>query len=239
MNALILFLSMLFFLVCVILVFKFFGKTGIFVYIGFATILANIMASLSVEVFTLTTTAGSVLYASTFLSTDILSERYGKKAAGQAVLLGVVVNLLWLIGTQIALWFTPSVSDTIYEALKGVFGVVPRMTLASLAGYVCSQSLDVFLYHFWWKKTGNSKKGLWLRNNGSTLISQLVDTTIFVFIAFTGKVPTTILFQIFGTTYLFKAIFALCDTPFAYLARKIKIIDKEEQALCQIKQQKD
>ena len=222
MNAVLLFGSMLFFLGCVILIFKFFGKVGIYVYICFATILANIMASLSIEVFTLATTAGSVLYASTFLSTDILSERYGKICARKAVILGVVVNVLWLIGTQITLWFTPSANDFIYDALKGVFGVVPRITLASLVGYVCSQSLDVALYHFWWKKTGNTSKGLWLRNNGSTLLSQLVDTLLFVTIAFIGTVPTIIFFQILGTTYLFKAIFALCDTPFAYLARKIK-----------------
>lgn len=239
MNALILFISMVFFLGCVIFVFKCFGKTGIYAYIGFATILANIMASLSIEVFTLTTTAGSVLYASTFLSTDILSERYGKKSAGKAVILGVVINVLWLIGTQITLWFTPSASDMIHQSLQGVFGMVPRITLASLAGYVCSQSIDVFLYHFWWKKTGNNTKGLWLRNNGSTLLSQLVDTMIFVTIAFAGTVPMEIFFQIMGTTYLFKAIFALCDTPFAYLARKIKVIDKEEQELCLIEQTKD
>ncbi len=239
MNALILFSATLFFLGCVVLVFKFFGKGGIYAYIGFATILANIMASLSIEVFHLATTAGSVLYASTFLSTDILSERYGKKTAGKAVMLGVVINVLWLMGTQITLWFRPSESDTIYKALKATFGVVPRITLASLTGYVFSQSLDVFLYHFWWKKTGNNLKGLWLRNNGSTLISQFVDTIIFVTIAFVGTVPTSVFLQILGTTYMFKAVFALCDTPFAYIARKINVLDKEEKSVCLIEQKKD
>lgn len=227
MNALILFLAMSTFLIFVILLYKFFGKTGIYIYICIATILANIMASLSIQVFGIVTTAGSALYASTFLSTDILSEKYGKKTASKAVVLGVLVNIIWLIGTQITLLFIPSSTDTIYQSLKGVFSVAPRITLASIVGYVCSQSIDVFLYHFWWKKTNNNEKGLWIRNNGSTLISQLVDSLIFVSIAFIGTVPIDIFFQILGTTYLFKAIFALCDTPFAYIARKIKVIDEE------------
>ncbi len=228
MNALIMILSMVFFLAAVIFVYRFFGKSGVYVYVAFATILANIMASLSIEIFGLTTTAGSVLYASTFLSTDILSEKYGKKAAGKAVILGVVVNLLWLAGTQVCIWLAPAGSDRVHGALTAVFGLVPRITLASLAGYICSQSLDVALYHFWWKKTGNSDKGLWIRNNGSTLISQLVDSVIFVSIAFLGTVPVPVFFEIMGTTYLFKAVIALCDTPFAYIAKHMKVTAREE-----------
>lgn len=230
-NALIFIGAVIFFLLSVIVIFKFFGKAGLFGYVCFATILANIQVCKSIELFGLTTTAGAVLYASTFLCTDILSERYGKKEAAKAVWLGVFVNVLWIIGTQATLWLTPSASDYIQPSLEVVFGMVPRISVASLISYIISQRLDVFLYHMIWNKTGSGSKGLWLRNNGSTLVSQLVDSVLFVTIAFVGTQPANVFFQIMLTTYLFKAIVALCDTPFAYLARKVKTkeIEKNEQ----------
>lgn len=89
-----------------------------------------------------------------------------------------------------------------------------------------SQSVDVAIYHFIWDKCGHTKKYLWLRNNGSTLISQLVDTVVFTTLAFWGSYPTDVFFSILFTTYLFKVIVALLDTPFAYLARKISPIEE-------------
>jgi hypothetical protein len=214
-------------LISVLVTYKIFGKTGIYAYIGFATILANIQACKSIELFGITTTAGSVLYASTFLCTDILSEKYGKKTATTAVWLGVLINILWLVGTQLTLCFKPSPSDYIQPSLEVVFGMVPRISVASLISYIISQRIDVFMYHKIWNKTGNNENGLWLRNNGSTLVSQLIDSIIFVSIGFAGTVDMKILFEIMLTTYLFKAIVALCDTPFAYLARKINTLADE------------
>lgn len=225
MNILLFLLSVAFFLISVIIIYKIFGKTGIYVYVGFATILANIQACKSIELCGITTTAGSVLYASTFLCTDILSEKYGKKAAAKAVWLGVFINIIWLVGTQLTLWFTPSSSDYIQPSLDVVFGMVPRMSAASLVSYVISQRIDVFLYHAIWDRTGNDKKGLWLRNNGSTLCSQLIDSILFVTIAFWGTMKMNIFIEIMLTTYMFKAIVAVCDTPFAYFARKINVME--------------
>lgn len=236
MNELIFFLSTFIFLALVILMYKLFGKYGLYAYVIFATILANIAAMKTIVLFGLITSSGSVLYASTFLCTDILSEKYGKKSAQLAVILGVIVSLIWLLGTQITLWFTPSEnSEFISGYLSTVFGMVPRITLASLAGYVLSQSVDVFMYHFIWNKTGNSKKGLWLRNNGSTLTSQLIDTVVFVLIAYAGVLLANALIQMLLTTYMFKAIVALLDTPFAYLARAVNPLDlfKGEELACQ------
>lgn len=240
MNEFIFILAVVIFLCATVLMYKFFGKIGIYVFVGFATILANIQVSKSIVLFGLTTTAGNVLYAATFLSTDILSENHGKKAAQKAVILGIVINILWLIGTQLTLWFKPSATDTMHQSMKSLFGVIPRITIASLIGYIVSQSLDVLLYHLIWKKTGSNNKKLWLRNNAATMISQLVDTLLFVTIAFIKTVPTSIFLQILGTTYLFKIIVGLCDTPFIYLARKIKNVacDKEEIKSCQDKKVK-
>ena len=126
-----------------------------------------------------------------------------------------------IIGTQMIALFEPNANDYINDSLEVVFSLVPRVTIGSLVGFLVSQNLDVFLYHSIWKKTGNDRKMLWLRNNGSTLISQAVDTVIFTTIAFLNVYPTNVFISILVTTYVFKALVALLDTPFMYWARKI------------------
>jgi len=221
-NNLIFILTVLVYLGSVLLLYKFFGKSGLYAFAIFGTLLGNIAVCKCVDIFGLATTAGNVLYAATFLVTDILSEKYGKKEASRAVAYSFTIMVLWLAGTQLILSFEPNANDYIDSSLKVVFGLVPRVTAGSLAGFIVSQNLDVFLYHAIWKKTGSDKTRLWLRNNGSTLISQLVDTVIFTFVAFWGVYPQNVFFSILITTYLFKAIVAICDTPFMYLSRKIR-----------------
>lgn len=222
MNNIIFCLSIVFYLGSVIVLFKFFGKTGLYIFTVFSTILANIQVCKCVDIFGVSATAGNVLYAGSFLVTDILSEKYGKKAAGRAVIYGLTVTVLWVIGTQITLQLEPNANDYVNESLKTVFGLVPRIAIASFVGYACSQTIDVFLYHFIWNKTGGGKSKLWIRNNLSTLTSQAVDTLVFTTLAFWGTYPTDVFISILLTTYLFKAIVALLDTPFMYLARAIK-----------------
>ena len=221
MNELIFVATVLIYLGSVLILYKLFGKSGLFAFAVFGTLLGNIAVCKCVDLFGVSTTAGNVLYASTFLVTDILSEKYGKKAAGKAVMMSFSVMLLWLVGTQLILQFAPNGNDYINPSLMVVFVLVPRITIASLLGFVCSQNIDVFLYHLIWKKTGDSEKMLWLRNNGSTLISQAIDTVIFTSLAFWGTYPTNVFFSILLTTYLFKALVAVLDTPFIYIARKI------------------
>lgn len=222
MNELIFILSMLFFLGAVIVAYKFFGKTALFVFIVFATILANLEVTKSVNLFGFATTLGNTMYAIIFLCTDIISEKYGKKEAQKSVYLGLGVTFLWLIGTQVALLFEPNDQDFVQSSMEVIFGFMPRIAIASFAAYGVSQSVDVFLYHKIWDKTDK----LWIRNNGSTFVSQLIDSIIFVSIAFIGTYEFNIVVSIFFTTYLFKVIVAFIDTPFMYLARKIKPIEE-------------
>lgn len=224
MNEILFILSMFFFLGAVLVTYKIFGKTALFIFIIFATILANIEVTKSVDLFGFATTLGNTMYAIIFLCTDILSEKYGKKEAKKSVYLGLTVTILWLIGTQITLLFQPNDSDFVNGSLEVIFGLIPRISLASLVAYGVSQSIDVFLYHKIWDKTDK----LWLRNNGSTCLSQLIDTAIFVTIAFIGQFEFSIFISIFFTTYLFKLIVAFADTPFIYLAKKIKPLDETE-----------
>ena len=224
-NELIFILTIFIYLGSVLVLYKLFGKNGLFAFAIFGTLLGNIAVCKCIDLFGVSTTAGNVLYASTFLVTDILSEKYGKKEATKAVKYSFSIMLLWLIGTQLILQFTPNANDYIQDSLGVVFGLVPRITIASLIGFVCSQNIDVFLYHLIWKKTGDNKSKLWIRNNGSTLCSQAVDTLIFTTLAFWGTYPTNVFVSILLTTYLFKAIVAVLDTPLIYFARKLKPLE--------------
>lgn len=228
-NSIMFLVSILFFLVAVIVMYKIFGKTGLYVFTVFGTLLANIQVCKCVDFFGLSTTAGNVLYAATFLVTDILSEKYGKKSAQRAVWIGICVTVLWVAGTQGTLHLIPNANDYIDPALQQVFGLVPRVALSSLLGYAVSQSIDVALYHMIWKRSGGGKRFLWLRNNGSTCISQLVDTVVFTTLAFWGTYPVDVFISILVTTYLFKVIVAFADTPFIYLARKVQPLELKEE----------
>ncbi|MCR4722124.1 MAG: queuosine precursor transporter [Lachnospiraceae bacterium] len=227
-NELIFAATVLAFLGSVLLMYKLFGKNGLFVFAVFSTLLGNIAVCKCIDLFGLSTTAGNVLYASTFLVTDILSEKYGKKEARKAVFYCFAVMILWLFGSQLILYFTPNVNDYLNPGLELVFGIAPRVTIASLVGFLCSQNVDVFMYHLIWKKTGENKSKLWLRNNGSTLLSQAVDSVLFVFLAFWGTYPTDVFVSVLVTTYLFKALVALVDTPFVYIARRLSPIERNE-----------
>jgi len=121
---------------------------------------------------------------------------------------------------QITLQFIPDESDFLSEHISAIFSVLPRIAFASLVAYMISQSHDVWFFAK--LKNKHKKKYLWLRNNLSTITSQLLDNVIFTLIAFVGVFSWEIIGQIFLTSLILKVIVAACDTPFVYLARKIK-----------------
>jgi uncharacterized integral membrane protein (TIGR00697 family) len=210
--------------VAILLAFRLFGRTGLYVWIALAGVVANIQVSKTIEILGLTATLGNIVYATSFLATDILSERYGKNAAKRGVGVGFFAVLSVTLLMQLANLFAPAPSDTMHAALRDVFGVLPRIAGASLLAYVISQHHDVWAYHFWRERFPGP---LWLRNNLSTIASQLIDSIVFTLGAFLGVFPPVVLFQIVVTTYLFKALVAILDTPFLYLAvRKLKPRDE-------------
>ncbi|MFA7371624.1 MAG: queuosine precursor transporter, partial [Sphaerochaetaceae bacterium] len=107
----------------------------------------------------------------------------------------------------------------VHESLSTIFSIMPRIALASLVAYLVSQLHDVFAYEYWRQRRPQTR-WLWLRNNASTMVSQLIDTLIFTTIAFVGIYPWEVLWQIMVTTYLLKWVVAALDTPFIYLAQK-------------------
>jgi hypothetical protein len=200
--------------------YRIWGRTGLYLWIPVAVITANIQVTKTVELFGITATLGNIVYASSFLVTDILSENYGKKEATKAVVMGFFTLILFTLMMNLALWFEPSPEDFAHPSLATVFGFLPRIAAASLLAYGISQFHDVWAFHFWKKKWPHPKH-LWLRNNLSTMVSQLIDSLVFTLAAFYGVFSHRILLEIVLTTYLLKWIVAAADTPFVYLARTI------------------
>lgn len=200
----------------ILIAYRLWGRIGLFIWIPISVIVANIQVTKTISLFGIEATLGNIVYATGFLATDILSEIYGPKDSKKAVWFGFFSLICMTIFMQIALQFIPAESDFVNESLVTVFSLMPRIAIGSLIAYLCSNFHDVWAFEFWKKR--NNK--LWVRNNLSTFVSQLIDTVIFTLIAFYGVFPLPILFQIFITTYLLKWIVALCDTPLIYLARK-------------------
>ncbi|MDK2781592.1 MAG: queuosine precursor transporter [Archaeoglobi archaeon] len=181
------------------------------------TVLSNIIAFKLVTFGPFIVPSAVIAYSTTFLITDILSEFYGKKTALKAVHSAILANVLMVAIIFIALSWPPAplMSSDALSSFNSVFSFAPRVIGASLIAFVVSQHHDVIAFHFWKKKTEG--KHLWLRNNASTMVSQLLDTAIFITIAFYGLPSAVLLNMIFGQ-YLVKLLIAALDTPFIYLA---------------------
>ena len=227
MNELILLASVVFIFGAVLLAYRFFGNTGLYAMTAVVTILANIEVLILVNAFGMEQTLGNVLFAATFLITDILSENAGKKAANKAVYVGVFASVFFMLLTASWMLYRPSDSDWAMPSIRAIFSTTPRLVFASMAVYAISQLFDVWLYHKWWefteKRTGKKRPFLWLRNNGSTLVSQLVNTVLFNLAAFAGAegYDAKLLFSIIAAGYVIYIFTSLLDTPAVYIARRI------------------
>ena len=172
---------------------------------------------------------GALPYPITFLCTDLISEIWGEERAAQVVWVGLLLNgwvvlILWLGGLLPGLEGAPD--NTFFEIQRLAFGAV----LASMVAYLTAQFVDVRMFHFW--KQFSHGRALWLRNNGSTLVSQLVDTSAVVLISHyaAGVLPVRPdepvapqLLAFIASGYLFKAVAALADTlPFIWITRGLR-----------------
>lgn len=211
-----------------LLCYKHFGKVGMFVWMSVMVVVCNIQTIKMSEIFGLTISLGNVSYGAIFLSTDILSEKYGKKAASQAINMSFYVMIVFTLLMNLFLQYKPGPSDTSQSALEAIFTYMPRITIASLLAYFCSQKCDTWLY----QKLKQKYKKIWISNNVSTFVSQILDTVIFVLISFLGTMSVAEVFQIMLTMILFKWIIALIDTPFIIFATKLKNIKEVEVKPC-------
>ena len=178
-------------------------------------LIANKFITIDLGFKTFVISAGVLPYPITFLITDILSEIYGKKRTARIVWAGFGASLFVLGVLLLAQQFTAIAGSPVDdETFNKVFGNSWRVIFASMTAYLCAQLIDVRIYHFWKEKTAG--KHLWLRNNFSTVFSQLVDTTLVVCVLFLGVRSHSEIIQFILDGWLFKILCAFIDTPLLY-----------------------
>lgn len=198
---------------------KMFKKEGLYVWISIATIVANILVCKSIDILGLTASLGNVMFASIFLATDILSEKYDVKDSRKAVMLAIVSQIIFILATTLAVSYIPSETDLSNESMRTLFSINARVSISSIVMFGASNMLDIYLFEKLKKKF---PKQLWLRNNVSTIISNCLENYFFVFFAFVGIYDYSTILSIATTTSILEIIIAICDTPFMYIAKKLK-----------------
>lgn len=174
-----------------ILCFKKYGKYGLFIWMCVSVIISNIQTIKIAEIFGVTVSLGNISYGALFLTTDILSEKYGKKTTNNATELSFIAMIVFAILMTIFLQYKPSDIDSSQNALLVVFGYIPRITVASLIAFYVSQCCDPYLNN----KLKIKYNKIWINNNVSTIVSQTVDTLIFVLVSFIGVMNLEICFN--------------------------------------------
>ena len=217
-NVLLIFINIIVCFSLVVLMEKIFKKEGLYIWICMALIMANILECKTIGLFNFTATAGNVLFASTFLATDIMSEKYSKKDAKKGVYLSIFAGITFIIISQLTLLFIPSSDDVVNPAMKSLFAVSIRTTAASMLMFFISNMSDIYLYNKIKEKLPDK---MWLRNNVSTITCNCIENYFFNTLAFIGIFPMSVIISIATTTTIIEIVIALCDTPFLYLSKKL------------------
>lgn len=219
MNELILAVEIIVVFSLVLLFHRLFKRDGVIAWVAIATVLANIITAKNAMIFGLSTAIGTVMFASTFLATDILSECYSKKDAQKAVQIGLLSNIVLIFATQIALRYIPSPFDYANDAMSTLFALNLRISIASAAMYFVANMADVYIFNK--IKEHMNGKHLWLRNNVSTILCNCLENFGFIGLAFWGIYDVKTILSIAVSTSIIEAIVALLDTPFLYIARRM------------------
>lgn len=154
-----------------------------------------------------------------FLVTDVVAEVKGKTEARKFVNVGIITMIFVLIITIISVMLPadPTRAWFSQDAYEKIFGTTIRIIIASIVAFALAQYHDVWAFHFWKEKTKG--RFLWFRNNASTFVSQFIDSTVFMFIAFYGPAngfDAIFIFSLILPYWIFKILFAMLDTPLVY-----------------------
>ncbi|MBW3003008.1 queuosine precursor transporter [Candidatus Woesearchaeota archaeon] len=193
------------------------GHKGVEYLIGLyaaAIVITAVTANKLVTFGSFTVPSCIIVFSVTFFLTDIISEFWGKKMAQKAVWAGFIADLLLLFAVWVAINWQAAPLWQGQEAFVQTLGTTARITFASLVAYIIAQSHDVWAFHFWKKKTKG--KHLWIRNNFSTAVSQVIDSIIFIPLAFFGAFPIV---PLIISNFTVKFVIAALDTPFIYLVK--------------------
>ncbi|MBT3817558.1 MAG: queuosine precursor transporter [Candidatus Magasanikbacteria bacterium] len=188
----------------------------------------NLLGGKIVSLFGVSVSVGIFMAPLTFLITDIIEEVYGKNIVKHFIIGGVISLVVIFLFTGLFVYLEPHTRYGFNEQYTTIFGSSLRMIIASIVAFLLAQIHDVIAFEWWKKKTKG--KALWLRNNLSTIISQLIDTFVFMMIAFyhiTPKFTFAFIISLAIPYYLFKILFAIIDTPFVYMGVKWLKNEKE------------
>ena len=197
---------------------KLFKKEGLYAWISMALIAANILECKTIPLLSLTSTCGNILFASIFLATDIMTEKYGSKYAKNAIKISVFTMIAFIIIMQIGLLFKPDVTDFAHDSMKTLLGLNLRISVASIIMFYISNNLDIYIFDKLRKKLPDK---LWLRNNVATIVSNVSENYLFILLAFTGIYDFKTMIIIASSISIVEIIIALLDTPFIYLSKKL------------------
>lgn len=219
-NELVLILEIVIVFGTLLLTKKLFGKIGVMAWVCVASVLANLITAKNAELFGLPCAIGTVMFASTFLATDILAECYSPKDAKKAVFMGLGSTVLFVVATQIALLYTPSAIDYADGSMRKLFALNLQISISSAVMYFIANIADIYIFEAIRKKTQG--RHLWLRNNVATILCNCLENFFFVGFAFLGVFSFKDILLTALSVSLIEAIVGICDTPFLYIARKIK-----------------
>ncbi|MBW2559574.1 MAG: queuosine precursor transporter [Deltaproteobacteria bacterium] len=188
-------------------------------------LLANILASKIIMVGGLVLPAAIILYPLTFLFTDVVAEVEGKRSAGALIMTGFYLSLFMVVVILAGKLLPPAEFWKHQEAYNIILGSTPRIVLASMVAYLISQNHDIWAFH--WLREKTAGRHLWLRNNLSTIVSQMIDSVLFIGIAFWGTVPPATIGMMILSQYIVKVGIALLDTPLCYLLVRLYGSDRK------------
>ena len=217
MNELLFFISIIAVFSAVVILSRIFGKAGLFAWVAFAPIMANILTAKQVTIFGLEVTMGTILFASIFLASDILNEKFGGNEATKAAWIAFASVCGYILIAKVSLLYVPNSFDFSQDSMTQLFGTSIRISIVSALMFLLANLADVAIYNFIKRK---KKNALWLRNNVSTVISNCIENFFFVILAFWGQMPFSDLMMIAAGTTILEVIASICDTPFLYIAVK-------------------
>ena len=219
-----------------VILFKFFGLRGLYIAVTLGIMLANLqggkVSDLNIFGQTFTVSMGAIMYSGIYFATDLISEKYGKREANIAVILGAISNIVIMFTLVLSTYYLPSQiaasSESVHSAIETLAFYSPIFVIGSIGAYLVSQSFDVWLFNK--IKDITEGKYLWLRNNISTLSSQALDTFIYTFVwVIAGELSFIIALSIALTKYIFKVIIAIIDTIFIYIVRNwVPVYEKNQ-----------
>lgn len=218
MNEILFFIEIVVCFTGVVLADKLFNKYGLFAWVAIASVLANLQTAKQVNLFGLSITLGGILFASVYLATDILTEKYSFEDAKRAVYIGLCSTVVYVVSMIICCKWIPNSFDYVSNEFNVVFSFAPRICISSIVMFFLSNLLDVHLFHKLKEIDGGKK--LWKRNNISTIICNCAENFLFIIGAFLGIYSFRDCMIIALSTSLVEAIIAVLDTPFLYIAVK-------------------